>query len=76
MATSDIQGDKILVKGIPLNLHPDKITIYFQKHKIGGGDVASVTFPVSSKEPDTAIVTFEDAKSEYILYTLYGGIKF
>lgn len=63
MATSDSQGDKILVKGIPSNLHPDKLTIYFQKRKVGGGDVTSVTFPVSSKEPDTAIVAFEDPKS-------------
>ena len=56
---------RILVKNIPTTLHYDKLTIYFQRQNHGGcGDVISVTFPKSKREPDQAVVEFSSAKSE------------
>ncbi|XP_039265072.2 uncharacterized protein LOC120340778 [Styela clava] len=62
--SQDITSNKIVVKGIPSNVSSDKLTIYFQKKKnVGGGDVQSVTFPLSNQESDTAIITFEEQET-------------
>ncbi|XP_077992551.1 uncharacterized protein LOC144446621 [Glandiceps talaboti] len=53
----------IIVSGIPAGVTRDQLEIHFQKRKNGGGDVASLIYPIrETPASDCAIVTFEAAE--------------
>ena len=49
-----------MVRNLPPGTSNDTVTIHFQKHKHGGGDIESVEMVGE----DTAVITFDDRESK------------
>ena len=56
----DQAARSIVVSNLPAYCHYNELTIYFQKHKNGGGDIENIEMV----EKGTAVVTFDEPESE------------